>query len=140
MTPDGIAKILDFGLARAIDPDDHGMPPHLADVTATGVFVGTARYMSPEQSRGETLTPATDLFCLGLCLFELAAGQHPFASLFAQEVIAGIREGPTPSLMRWRSDLSAAFTDLIALLLSKDPIARPSAETTAAQFRALVPG
>lgn len=139
VTPDGVAKILDFGLARAIDPDDHGMPAHLADLTGTGVFVGTARYMSPEQSRGETLTPATDIFCLGLCLFELAAGQHPFASPFVQEVITGIRERPTPQLKRWRSDLPSAFTDLIALLLSKDAAARPSAETAAAQFRALVP-
>jgi len=57
ITPDGIAKILDFGLARPIEGKTHDLPAHLAEVTGTGVFVGTARYMSPEQSRGETLTP-----------------------------------------------------------------------------------
>ena len=138
VTPDGIAKILDFGLVRPVEGGAHDLPAHLAEVTSTGVFVGTARYMSPEQSRGQTLTPATDLFCLGLCLFELAAGQHPFASPFVQEVLAGIRERPAPSLGRWRSDLPAAFSDLVAALLAKDPIARPTAETAATQFRAFI--
>ena len=139
VTPEGRAKILDFGLARPIEGAGHDLPVHLVEVTSAGVFVGTARYMSPEQSRGESLTPATDLFCLGLCLFELAAGQHPFASPFAQEVITAIRERSTPQLRRWRSDLPDAFADLVAVLLSKDPVARPSAKDAAAQFRSLVP-
>jgi serine/threonine-protein kinase len=91
--------------------------------------------MSPEQSRGEALTPATDVFCLGLCLFELAAGRHPFASPFAQEVIAGIRDRPPPSLKRWRTDLPPGLIETIAALLSKDPITRPSAEQASQRFR-----
>jgi serine/threonine protein kinase len=138
VTHDGIAKILDFGLARPVDPGYEGMPAHLAEVTGAGMVVGTARYMSPEQSRGEPLTPATDVFCLGLCLFELAAGRHPFASPFAQEVVDGIRTRPAPSLQRWRPDLPAAFAEVLAALLAKDSAARPSAEKTSERFRSLI--
>lgn len=138
VTREGVAKILDFGLARPMVPDLHGLPAHLAEVTGAGTFVGTARYMSPEQTRGETLTGATDIFCLGICLFELAAGRHPFASPFAQEVMAAIRETPAPALQRWRPDLPSAFTELIAELLAKDPLARPSADALRQKFLALV--
>jgi serine/threonine-protein kinase len=113
------------------------MPEHLADVTGTGMVVGTARYMSPEQSRGEALTPATDIFCLGLCMFELAAGRHPFSSPFVQEVIAGIRELQAPSIRRWRTDLSTGLDEVIRSLLEKDPTNRPTAEEVSERFRAL---
>jgi eukaryotic-like serine/threonine-protein kinase len=138
VTRDGVAKILDFGLARPVAPADYAMPAHLVDVTGTGVVVGTARYMSPEQSRGELLTPATDLFCLGLCLFELAAGQHPFDSPFAQEVIAGICERPSPPLQRWRPDLPKALAEQLEELLAKQSAARPTAKEAAERFRSLV--
>jgi serine/threonine-protein kinase len=134
VTPEGVAKILDFGLARALDPGSHGMPAHLAEVTGAGMVVGTARYMSPEQARGEPLTAATDMFCLGLCLFELAAGRHPFGSPFVQEVITSICEHPTPPLQRWRPDLPVAFLETIASLLAKEAARRPAAEAAAGRF------
>ena len=136
ITSDGIVKILDLGLARPIDPASPGLPEHLCDVTTTSMVVGTPRYMSPEQSRGE-LTPATDLFCLGLCLFELAAGRHPFAANSAQEVLVAIAQTPAPPLERWRPDLPAALTQVIASLLARDREARPSAEAAFAQFTQL---
>jgi serine/threonine-protein kinase len=138
VTPSGVAKILDFGLARSVAGDGRGMPLHLAEVTGVGMVVGTPRYMSPEQSRGETLTPATDLFCLGLCLFEIAAGRHPFASPSTEEVVAGIRDRSSPSLQRWRPDLPPSFGEVIASLLAKDAAVRPSAEMASERFRALV--
>jgi len=136
-TKEGIVKILDFGLARPIRPDAKEFPEHLANLTATGMVVGTPRYMSPEQVRGEPLTPATDLFCLGLCMFEIAAGRHPFASDFHREVMAGIRETGTPPLQRWRPDLPAALIGVIEGLLAKDPSERPSAEATFQRFKAM---
>jgi serine/threonine protein kinase len=125
--PDGQAKILDFGLARSMTVADHGLPDNLLQVTATGTVVGSPRYMSPEQSRGEALTPATDVFSLGLCLFEVAAGRHPFAADFAPEVLAGIRDRPNPPLHRWRPDLPDAWALAFTALLAKDPAQRPTA-------------
>ncbi len=127
LTADGIVKILDLGLARPIDPASPRLPEHLLDVTTTNMVVGTPRYMSPEQSRGEELTPATDLFCLGLCLFEVASGRHPFAADSPQEVLFAIRQTPAPPLARWRPDLPAELAHLIAALLAKDPQDRPPA-------------
>ena len=137
VTKEGIVKILDFGLARPIRPDTRELPEHLANLTRTGMVLGTPRYMSPEQVRGEPLTTATDLFSLGLCLFEIAASRHPFASDFHREVMAGIGETATPPLKRWRPDLTAALIGLIEELLAKDPSARPSAEVSFQRFKAM---
>jgi serine/threonine-protein kinase len=134
VTDDGRVKILDFGLARPVSPDHPECPTTLHQVTVTGAVLGTPRYMSPEQSRGQPVGPASDLFCLGLCLFELATGAHPFASSFAQEVLAGIREKPAPDLARRRPDLPPALPTLVAALLAKAPEARPAAAAAFAQL------
>lgn len=137
VTTDGVVKILDLGLTRPVDPSCAGLPEHLRDVTTTKMIVGTPRYMSPEQARGDELTPATDLFCLGLCLFELAAGRHPFAANSAQEAIAAISQNPAPPLARWRPDLPTGLTEVIAALLAREPEARPSAEEAFVRFTQL---
>jgi serine/threonine-protein kinase len=137
VTRTGSLKILDFGAARPAVGSLASLPTHLNELTLTGVVVGTPRYLAPEQLRGEAPTPAVDLFLLGLCLFELAAGRHPFASSFTHEVIAGILESPTPDLLKWRADLSPDLVRWIGLLLSKDPATRPTAEVAAAEFKSL---
>ena len=71
---DGYVKVLDFGLAR-LHPLDAG-PESLAN--DTNRLVGTARYMSPEQARGDRVGPASDVFSLGIVLYEMAYGKHPF--------------------------------------------------------------
>lgn len=137
VTTKGIAKILDFGLARPFDGAQHSVPQTLPEVTRSDVIVGTARYMSPEQVRGEVLTPASDIFCLGLGLFEVAAGVHPFEFAFVPEVLTAICSKPTPPLRRWRADLPERLAALIQTLLEKDPKARPEASTLHQQFREL---
>lgn len=127
VTEDRRLKILDFGLARTVGTEHPGFPTTLHDVTRVGAIVGTPRYMSPEQSVGLPVGSASDLFCLGLCLYELACGAHPFPSPFAQEVVAAIREAPTPDLARRRPDLPAELVGVIADLLRKDPAQRPTA-------------
>jgi TolB-like protein len=76
----GQAKILDFGLAKSV-PEPGSSDAALEDsLTAVGVIPGTAVYMSPEQARGEELDPRSDLFSLGVVLYEMATGKKPFAT------------------------------------------------------------
>jgi eukaryotic-like serine/threonine-protein kinase len=137
VTADGLVKILDFGLARPVVSDDPEFPSSLHDLTVTGAVLGTPRYMSPEQSVGASLTSASDLFCLGLCLFELATGSHPFAAPFVQEVVAGIRDTPAPDLKRRRADLPPELCGLLTALLHKQPEQRPTAADVYARLSAL---
>src|SRR5262245_646592 len=103
---DGIVKVLDFGLAKLTEPAGPA-PSFLVDTqastlqkvtsTESGVVMGTPRYMSPEQTRGEKLDARTDIFSLGVMLYEMVAGRAPFAGTTPSEVIASIlRDTPPP--------------------------------------------
>jgi predicted ATPase len=76
---DGFVKVLDFGLAKALaPPDSAAAPADLLAVTQSGVVLGTVRYMSPEQVNGEAVDARTDIWSLGVVLYELASGRPPF--------------------------------------------------------------
>src|SRR5512141_1231066 len=96
---DGYVKVLDFGIAQLSgnEEDDHG--PGDSRLTRPGMVVGTMRYMSPEQATAEAVTPASDMFSLGLVLYELAAGRHPFDASSDMAVLSSIilRDAPAPS-------------------------------------------
>lgn len=132
---EGTLKLLDFGLARPYQSEHPDLPTTLHELTGSGVIVGTPRYMSPEQSHGDTVGAPSDLFSLGLCLWELATGRHPFASPFPKEVLHGIRDLPTPDLGRRRPDLPAGLQGLIMSMLEKDPAKRPAAAQAQVIFR-----
>ncbi len=78
--PNGQTKILDFGLAKSARDPQSGESAIEDSMTAMGVLPGTAVYMSPEQARGEELDPRSDLFSLGVVLYEMATGKKPFAT------------------------------------------------------------
>jgi predicted ATPase len=128
---DGILKVLDFGLARRV-PETGVVASRLSDVdTDPGTRVGTVHYMSPEQARAEAVDGATDIFSLGLVLYELATGQHAFRADSDVGVLdAIVAETPVPP-SRLNPEIPAALEALALHMLAKDPRLRPSAPEVA---------
>lgn len=87
LTPDGMLKVMDFGIARAGN----------TNMTQTGSVLGTAQYVSPEQAQGKTLGPASDLYSLGIVLYELSTGRLPFDGDTPVSVaLKQVNEAPVP--------------------------------------------
>ncbi len=108
-------KVLDFGIAKFMD----GL--HGSGLTSTGEMVGTLTYMAPEQSRGRPVSPATDVYALGVILFEALAGRLPFEARTAAELIWMQASAPAPALSTFRPDITGDLDDLVARCLSKRP-------------------
>jgi len=125
----GRVKVLDFGLARAVasrpaaDPAEAtaALEESLAD--AGGVFAGTLPYMSPEQLGGAPVTPASDVFSLGVLLFEMATGERPFGGPTPARVAAAILTEATPSFAG-RGEAAETLAAVIGRCLEKDPARR----------------
>jgi len=119
---DGAVKVLDFGLAK-VDPqgEETGDDSSTAMLTAYGAIVGTAAYMSPEQAEGKVADERSDLFSLGVVLYEMATGQRPFdgGSLLAT-VSSILRDDPKP-IADHRSDLPDHLERIITRCLEKKP-------------------
>ncbi|MET9538126.1 serine/threonine-protein kinase [Streptomyces sp. NPDC006553] len=118
LTVDG-PRIIDFGIARAVDTVADG-----GNLTTTGAVVGSPGFMSPEQVRGDRLTPASDIFCLGAVLAYAATGRSPFGTADSGVHATMFRIAhDEPDL----TDLAPELTGVIRACLAKDPAARPSA-------------
>ncbi|MFB6530415.1 serine/threonine-protein kinase [Streptomyces sp. NPDC056399] len=118
LTVDG-PQIIDFGIARAVDTVAEG-----GNLTTTGAVVGSPGFMSPEQVRGDRLTPASDVFCLGSVLAYAATGRSPFGTADSGVHATMFRIAhDEPDL----TDLAPELTGVIRACLAKDPAARPSA-------------
>jgi len=130
VTTDGSVKVLDFGLAKPArtaplpDPSATVAPP----LTVEGTVVGTVPYMSPEQLRGQQVDARSDLFSLGVMLYEMAAGCRPFSGTSDPDLASSIlRDEPTP-ITGIRPDFPRALERIVAGCLEKDPRDRtPSA-------------
>ena len=123
---DGYVKVLDFGIAQLAQTDGADLNND-SRLTRPGMVVGTMRYMSPEQATAAEVTPASDIFSLGIVLYELAAGRHPFEASSDMAVLSSIilREAPLASRINPR--LPRELDTLFARMLSKNPGSRPSA-------------
>ncbi len=116
ITPDGSVKVMDFGIARAVE--DATM------ITTTAGIIGTPRYMSPEQVDGRPLDPRSDLYALGVCLYECLTGVVPFDGTSAIMIAARHLNEPPRPLREVRPDVPASLDAVTMKALEKDPADR----------------
>jgi serine/threonine protein kinase/tetratricopeptide (TPR) repeat protein len=131
LTADGRLKVLDFGLAKSA-PDAAPRDETQALVTALGHVVGTASYMSPEQANGRPVDERSDVFSLGIVLYELAAGRRPFEGDSLPAILFAVMSHQPPPVAPARPDLPAALDRLLEQCLVKQPANRGM---TAARLR-----
>ena len=124
----GDAKVTDFGIVRSLDVE--------RGVTQTGTVLGTSNYLSPEQAEGETVTPATDVYSLGVVLYELLTGDVPFrGDNLVVVAMKHVTEHP-PSLLAQRADIPPRLARAVERALEKDPANRfPSMDAFATELR-----
>lgn len=132
LTANGQPKVADFGLAKWLDTD-------LTKLTSADLVVGTPVYMSPEQTRGQDLTPQSDIYSLGTILYECVTGQPPFQSYNIPLLLAQIQVVDPIPPARLVPNLPADMNTIILKCLEKQPARRyASAEALADDLRALV--
>jgi serine/threonine protein kinase len=137
--PDGRVMLGDFGIARLMHLPDQTtqLTPELGDkqskasLTQAGTALGTPDYMAPEQVQLETLSPATDVYALGIATYELLGGKTPFEGGDVSTVLERHVTLPPPPLRALRPELPTQVEDVIFWALAKDPADRPA---TAGQF------
>jgi predicted ATPase/tRNA A-37 threonylcarbamoyl transferase component Bud32 len=134
---DGYVKVLDFGLARRL-PKLAKRETHGAKDTTPGAMIGTIAYMSPEQARGEALEAPSDVFSLGVVLYELVTSRHPFESDSVYSTLHAIGAGRPISPAHLHPEISPGLNGLIEAMLNKDPRLRPSAEAVEAALGATI--
>jgi TolB-like protein/Tfp pilus assembly protein PilF len=133
LTGSGTPKILDFGLAGLLSEVQS-----MTALTRAGTVLGSLPYMSPEQLRGEPGDLRTDIYALGVMLFEMATGRRPFEKERTEALMFEIMHGAPPSLRALRSDAPLDLERLIAACMQKDATLRPaSAGAVGAELRAI---
>lgn len=120
LTADRRLKVLDFGLAKTLPADGSHEWAVSETLTREGAIAGTTAYMSPEQARGEQLDGRSDLFSLGVVLYEVATGVHPFVGRNTVLTIDALLNNSPPSPSALNPEVPAAFDRVIMKLIEKD--------------------
>jgi serine/threonine-protein kinase len=125
LRPDGYVKVLDFGLAKFTESRPYGSSPidkeaETAVNTSPGVVMGTVSYMSPEQARGSHVDARTDIFSLGVLLYEMFSGRLPFEGKTPSEIIVSIIQKRQRPLARYAPDIPSELERIVGKSLSKD--------------------
>jgi len=115
LTDEGRLKVTDFGIARAANAQQ---------MTEVGSIVGTAQYLSPEQARGLDVGPQSDLYSMGIVLYEMLTGELPFTGDSAVEIAMKQVSDPPPSIRRKNRLVSEGLEQVVMRALSKDPALR----------------
>jgi serine/threonine protein kinase/DNA-binding winged helix-turn-helix (wHTH) protein len=121
LRPDGYVKVLDFGLAKHSDPRRASSETNISQIqTDPGVVMGTVNYMSPEQARGLAVDTRSDIFSLGVVLYEMLAGRAPFGGTTSSDVIVSILEREPTRLSQSLSDLPPELERIVGKALRND--------------------
>ena len=139
LTPEGQVKVLDFGLAKLAAAADQRLM-NTVRASEPGLVLGTPEYMSPEQALGREVDHRSDLFSLGVVLFELLTGQLPFKARTRMELFWSIVNRQAPPVQSLNTGVPAAMGDVVARLLEKDARQRyQTARDVVTALRAVYP-
>ncbi len=143
VSSDGTVKILDFGLAKLtapeVSPEENGEAPTEEMMTAFGTVLGTAGYMSPEQVRGQPADHRSDIFSLGVVLYEMLTGLSPFRRVTAADTASAVLTEDPPPMSGATSRVTPAFEGVVRRCLQKRPEERyQSADEVSRALQGLV--
>lgn len=117
MMPDGHIKVADFGIARAVTS---------ATMTYSGTVVGSVHYFSPEQAKGSAITPKSDIYSLGVVLYEMLTGALPFTGETTVSIALKHLQEEPPTIRQADPDIPPVVESVVLQAMSKDPAERPS--------------
>src|SRR5215210_1141541 len=124
--------VLDFGIAKVLQDSTEVTRTHAT--TESGLIIGTPRYMSPEQCLGHRVGPATDLYSVGVLLYEMLAGRPPFVDQLSSVVLVKQATAQPPALLSLRPDLPRSLALAVHTLLAKNPAHRPATAAEACRL------
>ncbi|HSE40007.1 MAG TPA: protein kinase, partial [Acidobacteriota bacterium] len=119
LRPDGIVKVVDFGVSKMIETADSNEETK-TNITMEGEVIGTVKYMSPEQVRGQPVDARSDIFSLGIVLFEILTGIAPFEGKTKSDVIASILQKDVPNMTNYLPGISKELESIVRKMLQKD--------------------